>query len=218
MISMILSSLVVATTNAQINHGGLDVEFDNTLVLSETNGLVFYWSYQPEENEDVSMALRCLSSACEGYFAIGFNDVSISPPYMINSHAIIGDCMVGNVANIHEYYLGGTTESQVTRVASTLSSQSCDVNESITTLRFSRPRIGPNYSLDVFGNQSQTIIYAIGKQQIYMNIRVILFLFFDYEMLTWFCFGIESTLFHRLCWVQCKFAYLPQSQRYCILA
>ena len=173
---MILSSLVAATTNAQIKHGGLDVEFDNTLVLSETNGLVFYWSYQPEENEDVSMALRCLSSACEGYFAIGFNDGSTSPPYMINSHAIIGDCISGNV-NIHEYYLGGTTESKVTQVASTLSSQSCDVNESTTTLRFSRPRIGPNYLLDVFGNQSQTIIYAIGKQQRYMNIRVILFYF-----------------------------------------
>ena len=170
-ISLILSSLIatVATTNAQINHGGLDVEFDNTLILSETNGLVFYWSYTPEVNDNVSMALRCPTLACEGYFAIGFNDISTSPPYMINSHAIIGDCMSNNVVNIHEYYLGGTTESQVTQVTtSSLTSQSCNVDESTTTLRFSRPRVGSDYSLDVFGDESQTIIYAIGKQQEYM--------------------------------------------------
>ena len=156
---------VAASTAAEINHGGLDIEFANTLVLSVTNGLVFYWSYKPEENEQVSMALRCLSSACEGYFAIGFNDVSTSSPYMIGSHAIVGDCKaVNGIATIHEYYLGGATQSQVTQETSTLTSKSCDIDESTTTLRFSRPRLGSNYSLDVFGNQAQTIIYATGKQ------------------------------------------------------
>ena len=178
-VAVVASSSTTATA-AEINHGGLDLEFDHTLILSETDGLVFYWSYKPEEeNENVSMALRCLTSACEGYFAIGFNDVSnTAPPYMIGSHAIVGDCMAGSVAvdditttaTIHEYYLGGTTESQVTQeTTSTLltDSASCDMDESSTTLRFSRPRVGVNYSLDVFGNQSQTIIYAIGKQEKY---------------------------------------------------
>lgn len=154
--------LFVASLATAINHGGLDTEFANTLVLSETNGLVFYWSYAPE-NEQVSMALRCLSSACEGYFAIGFNDVATSSPYMSGSHAIIGDCVAPSGASIHEFFLGGITDNQVVQEpTSTLISKSCEIDESTTTLRFSRPRQSATYSLDVFGNQSQTIIYAIG--------------------------------------------------------
>ena len=78
---LLLLFLVVAAASTAaaeiVNHGGLDVEFDNTLVLSETTGLVFYWSYDDsEESDQVYMALRCQD--CEGYAAIGFNDISTS--------------------------------------------------------------------------------------------------------------------------------------------
>ena len=171
LILLLFLAVAAASTAAAeiINHGGLDVEFDNTLILSETTGLVFYWSYDDSgESDQVYMALRCQD--CEGYAAIGFNDVSTSTPYMIGSHAIIGHCTSGglgdDVATINEFYLGGTTESQVVQeTSSTLTWKSCDIDEVATTLRFSRPRLGINYSLDVYGNQSQTIIYATGKQK-----------------------------------------------------
>jgi len=163
---VILLLFLVHVVTSEINHGGLDIEFNNTLILSETTGLVFYWSYDNGESDKVSMALRCQD--CDGYFAIGFNDISTSPPYMIGSHAIVGDCVsegIGDddVATINEFYLGSTVE--IVQEESTLTLKSCDVDEVASTLRFSRQRLGANYSLDIFGNQSQTIIYATGKQQ-----------------------------------------------------